>query len=94
LRVLRGSNGDVGIIAELKTLTMKIDNHINSEYTCPIKDVMVLLYGAKDDAEKRGIVTDIVELKRWKKSLDHLYLVMVGAIIVGVINAILQIILH
>jgi hypothetical protein len=89
MRILRGVNGDTGLISAMQALAKEVKNHVDEEFRCPIRDVATILYGSKDDSSKRGLVSDVEDLKKWKDELRHWYLLFVGAIVVGVANILL-----
>lgn len=90
MRILRGSNGDTGLIASVQTLAKEVRDHVNEEFKCPIREVATLLYGSKDDASKRGMVSDVEELKKWRADLNKWYALFIGAIIIGLANLLLE----
>lgn len=93
-KILRGTNGGTGLLSSVQALAKEVKDHVNEEFRCPIRDVATILYGSKDQADKRGLIGDVEELKKWRAELTRWYLLFVGAIVVGVVNIVLSLIQH
>lgn len=93
-RILRGTNGGTGLLSSVQALAKEVRDHVNEEFKCPIRDVATILYGSKDQADKRGLIGDVEDLKKWRAELNRWYVLFVGAIVVGVVNILLSLIQH
>ncbi len=91
-RILKGANGDPGLVQQMGSLQEKVQNHLTTEKTCPIWNLAPVLYGTPGDPTKPGIANDVQNLKEWKNSIRHWYLVLIGAVIVSMVQIIFDII--
>ena len=83
-RALRGSNGEAGLVAEVKTICKeqvkiweKLEEHDN------------LLYKGKNENEP-GLQDQVRDIRRDQKNVQRLIWLLVSAIVVGIVNIIFQ----
>lgn len=98
-RALRGSNGDAGVVADMKIIKTTVDKMEKAHAGCDKKfgTLDKLLFGKdKDDA---GMVGEQIALRQYvfkdlKPAIDRMswwfFTLVVGLIITGVVSAVIQ----
>lgn len=82
-RALKGSNGDTGLVHHVSILCK---DQVSIKKT--VKNHDDLLYKGKNDAP--GLMMEVGDTRKFKKNMNRLYWIFIGAIVVGVINILLQ----
>ena len=98
-RALRGSNGDAGLIADIKIIKTKIGMMEKDHVKCGAKfgELDKLLFGK--DKDNAGMIGEQIALRQYvfkdlKPAIDRLgwwfFTLVLGLIVTGIVNAVIQ----
>lgn len=82
-RALRGFDGEPGLVAR----TREVERVVHEErLKCPIDDVVILLYGDRDDKNSIGLVEEVRYIREWIDKRERWSKLFIGAVIVAVVD--------
>jgi hypothetical protein len=61
-RAMRGSNGEIGLLAKVDNMDTRLVQHMQSELNCPIHDAMIILQGnPKQGINAKGLIDEVAD---------------------------------
>lgn len=87
-RILKGSNGSIGLVTKM-TLLENLEQNIH--LTCPVRDVRDVMYG---DKETPGLLEEVRKLKEFKDDFTKLKWLVAAACVASIITLLVDILIH
>jgi len=86
--LLRGHNSVPGIVAEVNALSKDVDRIQKGQANCPVNELQEAFVGTHD---RPGLFERVRTMENFNKNLKYWFVLLAGTIVVGIINAIIQI---